>query len=131
MNDLKTVRDALVAADAVIPYTGQINAMVRGKIDNALATLDRMIETPDPTEKVEDDKITVHAFGQQIVMSRQELCAYLKLQSGETEKVDYNKLKQWIFKWAVDVNGVPLESDIVEIINMIRQPIRLCKERLR
>lgn len=38
-----------------------------------------------------------------------------------TEKVDYKQLKQLVFRWAADVNGAPLDSDICEIINIIRR----------
>jgi len=52
IEELKQVSDALDAADAVIPYTGQLNNMARIEIDKARAILDRL-SAPVGVKKIE------------------------------------------------------------------------------
>lgn len=177
MNDLEQIRDALESAKTFLgqEILWKESNYVRGHGEKkyselcvALSIIDRMIETPAPTnliqdmrdfrEKAEligmvnklvadnnrllnkksstpapqdapmltgDIKVGVTTFRQGVKLSTVQACIDSHINSmpktAPTEKVDYKQLKQLVFRWAADVNGAPLDSDICEIINIIRR----------
>ena len=75
MNDLKTVRDALESAKTFLGQTVYVRGYGEQQYSEvcvALSIVDRMIETPAPTEKVDLDALKRDLIGTSVGGERSE-----------------------------------------------------------
>jgi hypothetical protein len=116
MNDKKTVRDALELAREIRTYNGQYVHEVFPEIDNAIATIDRMIETPAPQGwKLVPIEPTAHMLEQSNlcvgIRDKYRIMVDCAPTPAPTEKVDVNIVLDNVIKHLDNLYHNPLTID--------------------